>query len=689
MGQDNPAVKPLLIAFGEGAVFKKLPESVVIPVWLFDHTSHSKFLPTRFDNKTKSRVPTTTGYEYLMECFLRKPINAFNKNAIIVYVCLDRGSPVNKSIEHETRYANVEPMKTPPNYFNSPALLNDYTMPDVKNNNEWKTFIGNPQLYRRMVHYMTMRMIGTRGEIDEELQKYVCALSNDDYDDTLEDFTVNYLREKTLFLHGGRLRKPDPDRPRFYKHPDPFLLEFKTVTTEIASTSTSNPKRAATNKYDIKRSVKINRAYDPVVINNLLEGEVAALFYAQAHIERGDNVMIVTPDMDVLMMLLLSCPDRINPITGKFVCRVFVQLAVSTPGYTRFVDVHQLWYNIHSTRPLKRMGAPGAPLRYKSRTSNEYVSKICSMCLLCGTDYVKNYCLGITNKKGSFDETILEALFGKKNSRTSHHNEISTTTETMAIRKNVEALNFVPWIVHTFLKYYEEFEDMITISRYQEYNMSLKIRTCAKVDIDEDAFIRFTRRVYVEHYTTSSVHKKQFEEKYGDDNSVENIKKFLNEDKIEKLQERLAAKKRQEERLKNPCAKIPKTLIVINEAKSMITIKRNRLPPPRKIRVTCRHLLWQLEYMLNGYKYNCSVIDPTTLYMELPYYGWFLSSGKCKVAGRVSLKRPDADASKKKRVMDRRFVTLQSISVADQFIESASSPSIGDFDSDKEDEDMG
>ena len=673
MGQDNPAVKPLLIAFGEGAVFKKMPEDVVIPVWLYDHTSHSKFWPKSYDVRTKSRTPITTGYAYLMECFLRKPVGSFNKGAIIVYVLLDRGSPVNKSIEHAIRYANVVSKETPPNYFNSPALVNDFRMPDVKSDDDWKSFVSNPQLYRRMIHYMTMRMIGTRGDIDEELQKYVCELTNEDYDDALEDLTIDYKNDKTLFLHGGRLRKPDPDRPRFFKYADPFLLEFKTITKEVVSTSTpsygnvkggstsfssssSYQKPVANCRYDTKRSVKINRAYDSTVINNLLEGEMAALFYAQAHIERGDSVMIVTPDIDVLMMLLLSCPDRIDPVTGKFVCKVFVQLVVSRKDYTRFVDVHQLWFNMHSSRPLKPVSGLPLPVRYRNKSSNEFVSKMCAMCLLCGTDYVKNYCLGITNKKGGIDATLLEAMFGAKPTTKS---EIAANKTSLAIRKNLEELKLTPWIVHTFLKYYDEFEDVITITRSGEYDAITKLRTCAKVDVNERLFIAFTRRIYVEHYTASSVHEEKFEKEYGADRSLENVKKYLYEDKVEQLREKLAAQKRQQERLKKPNAKVPKTLMNVDETKSMTTIKRNRLPPPRKIRVSCRHLLWQIEYMMNGYKFNCSVIDPTTLYLELPYYGWYLDSGKCKVASRVSLKRPNVEISKKGRAANRRFVALQ------------------------------
>jgi hypothetical protein len=664
MGQDNPAVKPLLLAFGEGAVFKKLPDSVVVPVWLFDHTSHMKFMPTRFDVVSKSKTFATTGYDFLMNCFLRKPMGAFSKKASIVYICLDRGSPANKIIEQDLRNVGVVPMETPANYRDSPALLNDFKMPDFKCKDDWKSFVGNPQLYRRAIHYLTMRMIGTRGDIDEELRTYVQDTNPADYDDDLNDFTIDCQSDKTLFLHGGRLRNPDPDRPLAFKYPEPFLLEFKTITEEIPFVRTrdngnvrgSFSKPLANCRYDIKRSVKINKAYDPAVINNLLEGEVAALYYAQPHIERGDGVMIVTPDLDVLMMLLLSCPDRIDPSTGKFVCRVFVHLVVSTEEYSRYVDVHQLWFNIHSSRPLKSMKRSESSGRYRSKSSNEYVSKICAMCLLCGTDYVKNYCLGITNRKGGLDENSIEKLLGK------NLDDRSSDKIASIVRSNLESLKQVPWIIHTFLKYYDEFEEMITVSRCREYDLLMRLRACSKVDIDETLFIRFTRQVYVEHYTASpSKHAKQFEKKYGTDVTVENVKRYLYEDKIEKMNDKMAAQRRQEERMKKPGAKIPKTLVTVNETKAMATIKRNRLPPPRKIRVICRHLLWQMEYMLNGYKYNCSVIDPTTLYLELPYYGWFLSSGKCKAAGRVSLKRPNVEISKKNCVMNRRFVTLRAV----------------------------
>ena len=91
MGQDNPAVKPLLLAFGEGAVFVTLPTTAKIPVWLFDYTSSLKFMPKVFDFKTETRVKVKTGYDFLMHCFLKKLLSAYNKGATVVYTCLDRG----------------------------------------------------------------------------------------------------------------------------------------------------------------------------------------------------------------------------------------------------------------------------------------------------------------------------------------------------------------------------------------------------------------------------------------------------------------------------------------------------------------------------------------------------------------------------------------------------------------------
>jgi hypothetical protein len=643
MGQDNPAVKQLLLAFGDNAVTVDVPTGVHLPVWLFDHTCVLKYPPTKFDAEFKHRLPVTTGHEYVTECVVRALVSAYKKGAVMVYCCFDRGSPINKSIEHEKRYKNVTPMETPPNHHNEPALLNDYRMPGTTKK-EWDSFIANPYLYRRMIHYITMRLIGTRGNIEEELLKYVRDAPKCDYNDELNDFTIDPYGSKMLLLHGGRLKMPEPNRPKFYRYSEPFLLEFRTETSEVElSRSGSSTTRA----FETKRSVRINRGYDPNVIHNILEGEVAAVHYAQSHIEQCVSVVVVTPDIDVLMQYLLTCEDRIDPATGKFVCTVLVCLKVaSDDSLTRYVDVHKVWYNMHFRRPAR----PSKDIStFRSSCSHEYVTKICALLLLCGTDYVKKYCQGIKNKKGGFGEAFIDETFGS---------DFKTTTA----GKKVTALLFVPWVVYVFLKYVSEFENMITITRTTDYDKITRIRSDIKVDIDEELFIAFTRRVYVERYTCIDLPEgKAFRKKYGDKTSVKNVRRFLNEDKKKALDAKLATEARRDMRLAtNPDAKRPKKIINTDRVKAMNKIKRNRMMPARKIRVSSRHLLWQIEYMANGFKSNCAIVDPTSLYKELPYYGWVLDGeGKCRVAARVSLKRPNVNEIKKRRVADRRLVALR------------------------------
>lgn len=707
MGQDNPAVKQTLFAFGEGAIFKELPQNCVFTVWIFDHTSHLKYLPR--DYKKKEKSPLTNGYDYVMNFFIKRPAKAFRKGANFVYICLDRGSPINKSIEHKKRYKGVVPMETPLDYHNSPSLINDYQM-TIKNDNEWKSFISNPFLYRRLIHYITMRLIGTRGNIDDALKEYIENSSSYDYNDNLDDFTLDPYGDKSLFLHGGRLSKPDPNRPLYYTHPEPFLLEFKTKTMKtiltesnrvntVKNTMEKTPDDKKRKNYDInesdttglnskepfnkktklnngngngssygkytekiteysntiyetKRSVTIRRDYNQMILNNLLEGEVAAMYYAQMHIERGENVMFESPDIDMLMMLLLSCPDRLDPVSGNFICNVFVHLKVSTPGLSRYVDVHKLWVNIYQSKPMPIPKQVPSKVFKKFENTSEYVSKICAMCLLCGTDYVKNYCKGVTNRKDGFIEDLFK------------NTTCGTDFIETKIGKSVMDVKPVPWIVYVFLKYYEEFDEMITIYRNNSsvnFNVIETIRNISKVDINEDLFIKFTHRVFTESII-EGVQKNKFKQKYGDNNSIKNIRTFLYEDKKLELQKKLETERKRDERLKNPNAKVPKKITHTDEAKAMTKIKENRLPPKRKIRVSSRHLLWQMEYMLNSYKTNCTIIDPTTIYIELPYYGWIIStSGYCKVAARVPIKRPDLKETQVSTIKNRRNVTLKAM----------------------------
>ena len=161
------------------------------------------------------------------------------------------------------------------------------------------------------------------------------------------------------------------------------------------------------------------------------------------------------------------------------------------------------------------------------------------------------------------------------------------------------------------------------------------------------------------------MHGGSFLKKYGTNTSVTNVRRCLNEDRMEALNRDLGVERRRDEKFaKNPNAKRPKNPIKkIDAEKRIKTIKRNRLPTKRKIRVSARHFLWQMEYLLTGYKADCSIIDPTTIYAELPYYGWTLDeTGKCKVAERVSIKRPDLESIKTTQVKRGRCIALGALS---------------------------
>jgi hypothetical protein len=307
-----------------------------------------------------------------------------------------------------------------------------------------------------------------------------------------------------------------------------------------------------------------------------------------------------------------------------------------------------------STREKLSTVAESVLRRYfdKKENGREFVGQLCAACLLCGTDYVKNYCKGIHCRKGPLDRSFF-SLNGDYGDGT----RSKTTKEKIGIA--LDQLTEVPWVIYVFLKYYEEFSEMISIDRKdgKEYiRPSERAKDTALVDIDENKFIEFTHRVYVECYAMEgSRGSKAFAKKYGDQKTIENVRKHLYDDKLAELQ--IKKKKNTGKNYKPP----------IDETKILQKLKTNRVPPKRKIRVSARHLLWQMEYMMNSYKGLGHIDDPTLLYLELPYYGWIIDNqtNKCKVTSRVSLKRPNLREDKKKAIKNSREKLLKALKNAE------------------------
>ena len=752
MGINSGAKNWILTVYGNKAVFSDIPTSEVtgaIPVvWIFDITSETKHL---------NNPSLKTGYDYLTQQFLKGPGEAFARGAKIVYGCLDRGSPENKSPEHDKRSKGKKKkaMATPEN--DRPALgsvLNDYRMPDA----EWESFSSNSYLMRRLSHYITMRTIGTRGDIDQNLREWRSKSLPQDYDDHLPDFSPPPGDGRAFMLFGGRLTFPESRMHTYQRHSDPVLVKVESVTQAVSPATTTttttttdgiatSPSAPTGTSYQTKtpparnvytvygngsgvppaqRAVRAAPGpspfetyqtfrkvslltespgwFDASQLKNLLEGEVSALFFAQGHVERGEDVMIITPDGDVLLMLLLASSDRIDRRTGKFPSKIILCLTVGGasdaamglattttdhhPAKKRklsgnlYVDINMLWYNVYEAHLCGKPPKPLVVMPIKDHTGasrpkygksvvmttktkkprfNEnkcaFLNRLFSVVALCGTDYIKGYCFGIKVKKdGIADSTVVERLYTPTFLSTTRGGEVNNVP--------------IPWVMFTFLKYYEIYGRFIDVEsptdkaadvpsledtasllsllpdpnqvavRQQHQHQrggyyvpaedrngyTYTSRRPLKVSVNEKMFISFSKRIYVEKYARGKAFYKKYRGSSMNDTHDPDLP-----DSYGNCEDEPQIVKDTRDYLwtsKKPAQKAGRYA------------KKKRLPTCRRLRVFSRQLLWQISYYCNAYRGGCDLIDPTTLYKDLPFYGWVMggkSCCKCKAADRVSV----------------------------------------------------
>lgn len=80
------------------------------PCVIVDYNYILKYLPTHRRGKP---IEILTGHAYFMETFERDLKDWYKRGAGIVYLVLDRGSPMHKSAEHAKRYGRIEKLPIP------------------------------------------------------------------------------------------------------------------------------------------------------------------------------------------------------------------------------------------------------------------------------------------------------------------------------------------------------------------------------------------------------------------------------------------------------------------------------------------------------------------------------------------------------------------------------------------------
>lgn len=300
----------------------------------FDYTAALKYYPP-------DRVQN--GHQYFVNWFLPPITEAFEQGATNVYVCLDRGSPSNKDLEHSKRYKDTELMPAPE--FAGEELINDNVIPSPE---QWSGFVANKQLVGDLYYYVTQRFMKPQP-------------------DSANTFTP--APGKALFLHGGR--NYPPNRKIFpIPLPAPEVLFVKNELVEQRSNLgivNLLPTRVAGASAD----------HTPIQVENLLEAELACLYFARDYPQ--DDVLFVTPDGDMLLQLLLMAPDRINPETGRFRNTHYLKLKLD--GNDDYVNINELYWAIQNDPVLKLYENP--------------VLMFVAASILLKNDYIHDFCYGI------------------------------------------------------------------------------------------------------------------------------------------------------------------------------------------------------------------------------------------------------------------------------------------------------
>lgn len=302
----------------------------------FDYTAKLKYYPAE-------RV--STGHEYMTEWFLPPVMEAYANGARTAYICFDRGSPINKDLEHQKRYKNIEFMAVPES--EGEYIINDGRIPSSA---EWEGFVNNKQLVGELIHYITQRLM------DPQLDPA---------------FTFTPPAGKVLAIHGGRAIRPNREII-----PIPMAAtEVLFVESVVEDGSSSRTGLGAGGR--VVRRTGVHTGYPGQELEYLLEAELACLYFARHH--DTENCLFVTPDGDMLLQLLLMAADRIDPTTGNFRNCHYLQLTLDS--HSDYVDINAL-YTAILTDPWLR------------HYQNPVLSFVAVACML-KNDYIHGFCPGI------------------------------------------------------------------------------------------------------------------------------------------------------------------------------------------------------------------------------------------------------------------------------------------------------
>lgn len=263
--------------------------------------------------------------------------------------------------------------------FEGETIITDTFIPPI---DQWQGFVNNKHLVGELIHYITQRLLENQLDPNQTFHPPPGTF--------LFVFVIHYsnffILGKVLSVHGGRTFKPN-------RYVFPMLLPEPTVY--YVETALEEQKRLGgiTNLVPVRRQGQ-HQQYSSKEVEYLLEAEIATLYFARHH--PTENCLFVSPDGDLLLLLLLMAPDRIDPNTGNF--RNCHYLRLTLDGNDDFVDINALYSAIISDSKLAAYKNP--------------VLAFVALSTLLKNDYIHSFCPGV---KTCHPEGVLAPFFTETN----------------------------------------------------------------------------------------------------------------------------------------------------------------------------------------------------------------------------------------------------------------------------------
>jgi hypothetical protein len=536
-------------------------------------------------------------------------------------------------------------------------IISDDVIPDKQ---QWSSFIANKRLYPEFVHYYTTRIIKPH-YIDDK------------------DYSFRVPLGKVLYLWGGNLATPSSRKDRF----DCPIAKINAETYENSVFFVGNELSEDGQHTRRTHGRCAPECFNLKALQNIKEGELAVM-HLMTYVPY-ENITILSPDGDLIFLLLMACRDRIDPVTGQF--RNSVKLRLVTPN-----SLSSSSSSSRSNSKTKKTKDDGGEEADEEEDGVE-------------TEYGNDY--NFDKAAGNVEEIDINLLYTMiMNDQLFHragiNDPISILTAVSVLIKNDYIFDFgyglgtvklgnetngnepIPTLLAVLLKNPYAFRHMVRVISQEKVRGTFS--EVFPIYIDEDIFMSFARECYVLKYGKIAAKAMSIDE---NDITVENVRYYLYKIRGKKNNRKNKTTTTITRRRNRPVS----SALVMDDGKeegeeattshSMEVSDRsikNRMLVARELRVFARQLLWVLNYWQNGYRKDAEYpICPLSRYSGMSYYGYVQTyDGLCIKADIVSALTPrdryewflgkpvkiaikiDADQKKKDKAQFQRIKQQQS-----------------------------